>query len=248
MSDMQGRCALITGAARGIGLAIARRLRESNARVLICDVLEESLENAARSLGSAPDVEYRCVDVRRTEDIASWLDECDQWPDILVNNAAIAPRTPLAELTKELLADTLAINFSAAVHLSQLVARGLLTEGRPGSIVNVASVNAFRGHPDLLHYNAAKAALLSATRTMALQWGADRIRVNAVCPGSTWTDIWEEGGFTADDRTQFAAKNPMGRFAQPIEIANVVAFLASDEASFITGEAIVADGGLSVMA
>ena len=247
MSDMQGRCALITGAARGIGLAIAQRLHESHARVLICDVLEESLEKAARSIGESPYVEYRCIDVRRTEEIAAWLEECEQWPDILINNAAIAPRTLLADLSEEILAETLAINFSAAVHLSQLVVGGLLEQGRPGSIVNVASVNAFRGHPDLLHYNAAKSALLSATRTMALQWGPNGIRVNAVCPGSTWTDIWEEGGFTAEERAEYAAKNPLGRFAQPFEIANVVAFLASEESSFITGEAIVADGGLSVM-
>lgn len=245
MSELEGQCALVTGAARGIGFAIAKRLHHAGAYVLMCDVLEDLLHDAARNLGSR--VDSRCVDVRRTSDIAEWLEGCGQWPNLLVNNAAIAPRMPMAKVSEELLTETLAINFGAAVHLSQLVAERLRAEGRGGAIINVSSVNAFRGHPELLHYNAAKAAMLSATRTMAVEWGTHGIRVNAVCPGSTLTEIWEEGGFSEGDRSEFAAKNPLRRFAAPAEIANVVAFLASDQASFVNGEVIVADGGLSVM-
>lgn len=244
MTDLTGRCVLVTGAARGIGLAVARRAVRDGARVLMCDVLGDVLHGAASTVDGP--AETLSTDVRDTDRIGAWLDGRDTWPDVLVNNAAIAPRTPIAELGEDLLSTTFAVNVVAAVRLSQLVAARLIDDGRPGSIVNVSSVNAYRGHPDLLHYNASKAALLSATRTMASAWARHGIRVNAVCPGSTDTGIWAEGGFSQDDRDSAAARNPMGRFADPDEIAEVVAFLAGQRSSFVTGAELVADGGLMV--
>jgi NAD(P)-dependent dehydrogenase (short-subunit alcohol dehydrogenase family) len=240
--DLAGRCALVTGAARGIGLAVARQLAHAGARVLLCDVLGDALTAAAATVPG----EQLCADVRDTDAIANWLNFRDAPPDILVNNAAIAPRTPLAQLDLDVLTSTFAVNVIAAIRLSQLVAARLISSDRGGSIINVSSVNAYRGHPDLLHYNASKAAMLSATRTMAAAWGPHHIRVNAVCPGSTWTDIWEEGGFSANDRENYASRNPMKRFATPEEIANVVTFLASEQSSFVNGAEIIADGGLLV--
>lgn len=242
MIDLNGRCAVVTGAARGIGLAISQRLSEAGATVLMVDVDERRLHDAATGMRDARAI---ACDVRDTAGIAKALRDAPQWPDILVNNAAIAPRSPLYELDESVLDETLAINFVSAVHLSRLVATQLRDDARPGCIVNVSSVNAFRGHVELLHYNASKAALLSATRTMAAGWGPDGIRVNAVCPGSTATEIWDE--FTDAERASYEQKNPLGRFATPREIADAVAFLASDAAAFVNGAVLVVDGGLTVM-
>lgn len=247
MTELGGRCALVTGSARGIGLAIARRMAEAGAQVLMCDLLGDELDAAARSMPGGAAATLR-ADVRDTGQIAAWFDAITTWPDILVNNAAVAVRTPLNELSDEQLNTTLAVNVVAPVRLSQLVATWLIDHHLQGSIINVSSVNAYRGHTDLLHYNASKAALLSVTRTMAAAYGQYGIRVNSICPGSTWTDIWDEGGFSKQDRDEYAARNPMKRFAQPAEIAEVAAFLASGQSSFINGAEIVADGGLTVTA
>jgi NAD(P)-dependent dehydrogenase (short-subunit alcohol dehydrogenase family) len=247
MTGLKGRTALITGAARGIGLAIAQRLQSDGATVLICDTLTEQLEQAGAKLSGSTEVFRHSGDVRDIAAIEAWLNDLDRWPDILVNNAAIAPRASALALEAALLSETMEINFVAAVRLSQLVAGRLIAHGKPGAIVNIASVNAFRGQPELLHYNASKAALVSATKTLAAEWACHGIRVNAVCAGSTWTDIWEEGGFSDEDKKRFAAKNPLGRFAQPSEIAAAAAFLVSDDASFVTGDALIADGGLTVL-
>jgi NAD(P)-dependent dehydrogenase (short-subunit alcohol dehydrogenase family) len=245
MNELAGRRVLVTGAARGIGRAVAARMCAEGAHVVMCDVLDSVLTNAVTTMPDECAVALQ-ADVRDTNVISSWLDEHDAWPDILVNNAAIAPRTPIAELTADLLGETFAINATAGILLAQRVAARLIRAGRPGSIVNVASVNAYRGHDELLHYNASKAALLSATRTLASAWGPHGVRVNALCPGSTWTDIWEEGGFSRADRDHYASRNPLRRFATPDEIAEAVLFLASDRASFVNGAELVADGGLLV--
>jgi NAD(P)-dependent dehydrogenase (short-subunit alcohol dehydrogenase family) len=245
MSDLAGKGVLVTGAARGIGRAICERMCAEGAYVIMCDVVDAALDQAvdAMPVGTATSLH---ADVRDTAAIASWLDEHDAWPDVLVNNAAIAPRTRIAELDADLLADTFAVNATAGIMLAQRVGGRLIESGSKGSIVNVASVNAYRGHAELLHYNASKAAMLSATRTLAAAWGQHGVRVNAVCPGSTWTDIWQEGGFSQADRDDYASRNPMRRFAQPLEIAEAVLFMASDRASFVTGAELVADGGLLV--
>jgi NAD(P)-dependent dehydrogenase (short-subunit alcohol dehydrogenase family) len=119
-----------------------------------------------------------------------------------------------------------------------------MKQARSGVIINVASVNAFRGQPEMLAYNASKAALVSLTKTLSVELGPHGVRAVCVCPGSVNTPIWDRGGWD-DERDAMAQTIPLRRFADPAEIAAVVAFLASDDASFITGCAIVADGGLT---
>jgi NAD(P)-dependent dehydrogenase (short-subunit alcohol dehydrogenase family) len=184
--------------------------------------------------------------VRDADAIAHWLDGRGIVPNILINNAAVAPRVPALDLDAGVLDDVMSVNFRAPVLLSTLVARRLAAAGRGGSFVNVASVNGLRGQPEMLHYNASKAALISATQTLAVEFAPLGIRVNAVLPGSTHTEIWEEGGWGEDVRAEIASHNLLKRLAQPSEIAAAVAFLASDAASFITGHSLVADGGLTV--
>ncbi|WP_283137717.1 SDR family NAD(P)-dependent oxidoreductase [Rhizohabitans arisaemae] len=241
MTRLAGRTALVTGAARGIGRAIAARLAAEGARVTACDILADRLAATAAELGVEPLV----ADVGDHEAMERRLESRAEPYDVVVNNAAIAPRIPLADLRPQDLREVLRINVEAAVFLSRAAARTMRAAGR-GSIVNVASVNAMRGSPDMLHYNASKAALVSLTQTLALEYAGYGVRVNAVCPGSTWTEIWEEGGWTEADRAGFAARIPLGRFAAPEEIAAVVAFLAGDDASYVTGHALVVDGGLTV--
>jgi NAD(P)-dependent dehydrogenase (short-subunit alcohol dehydrogenase family) len=244
VSNLSGRTALVTGSARGIGLAIATRLQADGAATVLCDVDKDALAEASESLGGVPAFAGDVLDV---ETLGAWLSEQNLLVDILVNNAAIAPRVASLELTPEILGEVMAVNFEAPVHLARLVAARLIEAGRAGAIVNVSSVNAYRGIPEMLPYNASKAAMVSATTTLAVEWADHGIRVNAVLPGSTRTRIWEEGGFTEEERAAFAARNPLRRLAEPSEIAAAVAFLASDEASFITGHALVADGGLTAI-
>jgi NAD(P)-dependent dehydrogenase (short-subunit alcohol dehydrogenase family) len=247
MSSLEGRLALVTGAGRGIGAAIARRLQSAGAGLVLVDLGADSLAKTAADLGGEPRVSSLAADVRDAERIGAWLDERGLVPDILVNNAAIAPPCPALDLNPDLLSEVMSVNFEAPVHLARAVARRLIDAGRPGSIVHVASVNAYRGIPEMLAYNASKAALLGASRTMAVEWAPHHIRVNAVCPGTTRTEIWDEGNFTDEQRQEFASKNAMKRVADPDEIAAAVLFLASEDASFVTAAELVVDAGLTVV-
>jgi NAD(P)-dependent dehydrogenase (short-subunit alcohol dehydrogenase family) len=247
MTSLDGRLALVTGGARGIGAAIARRLHAAGARLVVVDINADNAAKAAADLGGEPDVLSLAADVRDADAIAAWLDERGLVPDILVNNAAIAPSHPALDLPPAVLSEVMSVNFEAPVHLARAIADRLIASGRPGSIVNVASVNAYRGIPAMLAYNSSKAALLGASRTMAVEWAPHGIRVNAVCPGTTRTEIWDEGDFTDEERQAFASKNAMKRVADPDEIAAAVLFLASDDASFITAAELVVDAGLTAV-
>ncbi|HEX4812993.1 MAG TPA: SDR family oxidoreductase [Nonomuraea sp.] len=239
------RTALVTGAGRGIGLAVAARLAADGMIVTACDVDGDRLDAALPGLREHGEVRALAADVTDLAAMTGWLAAQDGPLDVLVNNAAVAPRIPLTELDEDTLARVLRVNFQAAALLGREAGRAMCAAGR-GSIVNVASVNALRGQPDMLHYNASKAALVSLTQTLAVEYAPHGVRVNAVCPGSTRTDAWEEGGWDEADRASFAGRIPLGRFATPAEIAATVAFLAGPDSSYVTGHALVVDGGLTV--
>lgn len=243
--NMPAHTALVTGAARGIGFAVATELAERGMRVIVCDRSRAAADSAAARLPGGLGLGM-AADVRDTATIGAWLDDAGIVPDVLVNNAAIAPRKAALELDADFLDEVMAVNYRAPVLISTLVARRLIDAGRGGSFVNVSSVNALRGQPEMLHYNASKAALVSATQTLAFELAPHGIRVNAVLPGSTHTEIWEEGGWSDELRAEIAAQNLLKRLAEPSEIAAAVGFLASDASSFVTGHPLVADGGLTV--
>lgn len=246
MRRLEGKTALVTGGARGIGKAIVSRLVAEGATLVICDVRDDQLQETVIELGgNSSNVSGLCVDVGDLERITAMLDDFDHPLDILVNNAGIAPRIDLRNLTPEDLDEVFRVNFRSAVFLSRAVGAAMCRAGS-GSIVSISSVNAFRGQPEMLHYNTSKAALVSMTLTMAIEFAGSGVRVNCVCPGSTRTEVWEDGGWRESERREFADKIPMRRFAVPAEIAAGVAFLASDDASYITGQALVIDGGLTV--
>lgn len=238
---LSGRTALITGAARGQGAAHAERLAREGARVLACDILDEPGEaTAARLRESGLAVDYLHLDVTSAVDWAAALAfaaEATGRLDILVNNAGIIHVNALVDERIEDWNLTLAVNTTGAL-LGLQATVPLMRAGGAGSVINVASIFGVVGAAGYAAYSASKAALIALTQTAALELAADRIRVNAITPGGVSTPMNEnepEGGVVP--------MTPLGRRALVSEISGVVAFLASDDASFVTGSVIAVDGG-----
>ena len=247
--ELQGRTAIVTGSSRGIGRAIAELLSAEGARVALvarsADTLDE-VAAAIRAIGgaaltipadvTAPDAGERIV--------AATLAEFGS-VDVLVNNAGgNSFMAPIADLRASGWDKALALNLGSAIRLIQAALPALVASGH-GSIVNVSSVTALRAAPLLGAYGAAKAALVSATQTLAVELGTQPVRVNALVPGWIATDLTD---FLRHDETLEGSvldRVPMGRWGTPEEIAQAALFLASDRSSFMTGQSLVVDGGLS---
>lgn len=241
---LTGRVAIVTGAASGIGEATARRLAAEGARVVCVDVSEKvqalSLELGDSSVAEIADV---ADDAQVDLFVCSAL---DRWSriDILVNNAGIDGQLALlADGDHENYQRVMDVNLRSCWSTMKAALPFMVAEGS-GSIINMSSVGALIGFENLSVYSAAKAGLLGLTRGAALEYGAHGIRINAICPGGVLTPLAEsfmdEGTYKA-----WADKHALKRFARPEEIAAVVSFLASDEASFITGSSLVVDGGMT---
>jgi NAD(P)-dependent dehydrogenase (short-subunit alcohol dehydrogenase family) len=238
---LQGRVALVTGGARGQGASHARRLACDGATVFAADVLDEAGEGTAASLrAEGLDVGYRHLDVTSADDWRLTVDEIRSRHgrlDILVNNAGIIHVTLLTDERREDWDRLLAVNATGPMLGMQAVIP-LMREGGAGSIINIASIFGVGGSEGYVAYCASKAAVLAMTKVAALELAADRIRVNAICPGGVSTPMnanEPDGGVVP--------LTPMGRRADVSEISGAVAFLASDDASFVTGAELVVDGG-----
>jgi NAD(P)-dependent dehydrogenase (short-subunit alcohol dehydrogenase family) len=247
------RVAVVTGAGSGIGAAIARELSRRGARVLVTDVDEQA---AARVAGELPDGWSAALDVtdgsaskRIADAVAGEHGRLDVW----VSNAGISHMAPFVEVTEEDLDRTLAINLRGVFLCGQAAARAMRRLGRGGVIVNLASMAGKQGRvPFLSDYVASKFGVVGLTQAMALELAADGIRVNSVCPGYVATPMqerelgWEAQlrGVSADEvRRLWVADTPLGRLEEPEDVARVVAFLAGEDAAFITGEAVAVNGG-----
>jgi meso-butanediol dehydrogenase/(S,S)-butanediol dehydrogenase/diacetyl reductase len=247
MSRFTGKVALITGGSGGIGLATARAFITEGASVVIAGRDRVRGEVAARQLGAI----FIPTDVQRAVDCEGAVNAAliaYGRLDVLVHAAGVIFRNRTVEQTSEEEWDaTMNTNVKGAF----LSARYALPELRKtgGSIVNVASYVGLVGFAKASAYAASKAALVNLTRSMALDHAAENIRVNCVCPGSVDTDMihaaWQLTGDVDNARRQWAGKHPLGRIAAPEEIARVILFLASDDASFITGAALAVDGGIT---
>ena len=246
MLRLEGKTAIITGAGRGIGKAIAHKFLLEGARVLICDIEPERLEQTVTELRAFGEVQSLIGDVSRSDFCDAVVQTALEFfgeINILVNNAGIAVFAPFLEHSEEAWDQTLNVNLKSMFLLSQRVARQMVAKGGGGAIVNMASTNGLMGERDLVAYNASKGGVILLTKTLAIELAEHNIRVNCVAPGLIRTTLANEGGSSNNFFDESLHKIPMRRLGKPEEVANVFAFLASGEASFITGDTVVIDGG-----
>ena len=244
------KIAIITGGAQGIGLATAERFLAEGANVIIADIDTKLGEDAQIRLCKNGTAKFIHCDVTQKLDIhnlvAETLDEFEAI-DILVNNAGTIASAEFLDLEEEDFDRVLNTNLKGAFLCGQAVARQMVKQiedgGEPGNIINMSSVNAVFAIANQVPYTVSKGGLNQLTKVMALSLAQYAIRVNAIGPGSIMTKILESVTTDEEARQKILSRTPLGRIGDPEEIASVAAFLASDEASYITGQTIYADGG-----
>lgn len=246
MSSLQGKIAVVTGGNSGIGYASAAKLKANGATVIITGRSEERVTKAANELGVLGIV----ADVTSLNAIDNLVEKVKSLHgnvDILFVNAGIFTPAPIGQITEEVYDTQFGINVKGAIFTVEKFLP-ILNDG--ASVINLSSINAYTGMPNTAIYAATKAALNSFTRTAATELASRKIRVNAVNPGPVETPIFAKTGMPEEQLNGFAAamqeRIPLKRIGKPEDIANLVAFLASDEASFITGGEYNVDGGMNI--
>jgi NAD(P)-dependent dehydrogenase (short-subunit alcohol dehydrogenase family) len=245
MLQFEGKVAIVTGAAGGIGLATARLLAERGARVLLADLKPEGGQAAAALREQGHDVRYEVVDVARDADVARMVaNAVERWGrlDVMAANAGIGARGAADELDLGDWQRALDVNLTSVMLCIRHSVAAM--QGPGGAIVSTASVMGLVAPRNAVAYAATKGAVVNLTRAAAVDYAPRNIRVNAVCPGhlESPTSVGGAAARAADTR-DLLARYPMGRLGRAEEVAHAIAFLASDEASFITGACLVVDGG-----
>ncbi len=248
--SLDNKVAIVTGGARGIGFAIVRRFLEEGARVVIADCDDETGPAAAKELGRLGPVQFVECDVSERLDVRNLVAATlDAYGDIhvLVNNAGILAGGDFLDTEEADFDRVFAVNVKGSFLMGQAVARHMVARVKagspPGTIINMSSINAVVAIPSQMSYVVSKGGVQQLTKAMALSLAPYGIRVNAIGPGSISTELLETIMRDAEGRRRLLSRTPLGRVGDPREIAGVAVFLASDDASYITGETIYADGG-----
>jgi len=248
MTRLTDKVAIVTGAANGIGRACAARLAADGAAVALGDIDEVAGEAAAAAIRAAGGrAIFVATDVTRREAIEALVDRTIAefgGLDIMLNNAGVALTATVLEMSDEMFDKVLSINLRSAFIGTQLAARRMVASGKGGVIINMSSVNALLAIPGLSAYACTKGALNQLTKVAAIELAPHNIRVVAIGPGTILTDLARNAVMTDDAaRNKVLSRTPIGRAGEPEEIASVASFLASDDASYITGQTIYPDGG-----
>jgi glucose 1-dehydrogenase len=247
---LENKVAVVTGGAKGIGLAIARRFCADGARVVIADVDEDAGSAALEAvgvLGAARFVRCDVGDRAEAENLIAATVAAWGAVDVLVNNAGIVHGADFLAVSEADFDRVLRVNLKGAFLVGQAAARQMVKQveagGAPGAIVNMSSVNAVFAIATQVPYSVSKGGVNQLTKVMALSLAPYGIRVNAVGPGSIMTDMLASVNADPQAKHRLLSRTPLGRIGEPAEIAAIVAFLASDEASYVTGQTLYADGG-----
>jgi len=240
---LKDKVAIVTGAARGIGEAIILRFVEEGAKVTLCDIDEQALKEAASKVKAMNGICFAAVgDISRKAFVESMVADTVKTLgglDILVNNAAITRDAILHKMTEAQWDQVIDVNLKGSFNCLQAAAIHMRQQGK-GTIINVSSTSRF-GNPGQLNYATSKSGVVGMTRTAAKELCRKNVTCNCISPGTIWTDMLKAVPPEAQERLR--AGIPLGRFGEPKEVANLAVFLASDEASYITGQTINCDGG-----
>jgi 3-oxoacyl-[acyl-carrier protein] reductase len=243
--ELAGKTALITGSNRGIGKAIAQKLAENGADIIITAPIKSDAESAANDIKERYNVktyafELNLLDINSIEDTVKEIEKTTT-VDILVNNAGITKDNLFIRMKKEEWEDVIKVNFTSIFYITQPIVKQMIKK-RWGRVINISSVVGIMGNAGQTNYSATKAALIGFTKSLAKEVGSRGITVNAVAPGFIDTPMTQ--GLPEDIKEAYKKQIPLGRFGSPEDVANAVLFLASEKASYITGEVINVNGGM----